>query len=194
MPFRENEKPCEGTDEFVPSSIKTNESEGSQLRHITVESGRSSIQTKEFEGSQLSHITVESETCPSTPSRVLTPVECGIPHTLLRRVLVMPSDEALEGGYDSDGNVGPFLSAYVEYENIVSMDEGAPEEPSLLTPPPDNGVGSTPESVFDKETIKKMKVPYLRIALKARGLSRNGLKTVLIYQLKAAVGRGVPLI
>ena len=45
-----------------------------------------------------------------------------MPHTPLRRVLVMPSDEALEGGYDSDGNVGPFLSADVEYKNLASMD------------------------------------------------------------------------
>ena len=64
-----------------------------------------------------------------------------MPHTPPRRVLVMPSDEALERGYDSDGNVGPLLSAYVEYENLVSMDEIAPEETSLLTPPPDNRVG-----------------------------------------------------
>ena len=47
----------------------------------------------------------------------------------------MPSDEALEGGYDSDGNVGPFISADVEYENLVSMVEVAPEEPALLTLP-----------------------------------------------------------
>ena len=39
-----------------------------------------------------------------------------------------------------------------------------------------------------------MKFVDLRIALKARGISRNGLKTVLIYLLKAAVGRGFPLI
>ena len=57
--FRENEKPCEGTDKFVPSSIQTNELEGSQLSHINVESALSSIQTNGFEGSHLSHITVE---------------------------------------------------------------------------------------------------------------------------------------
>ena len=74
------------------------------------------------------------------------------------------------------------------------MDDVAPEEPSLLTPPPDNGVGSTPESVLDKETIKKMKVADLRIALDARGVSKNGLKTVLIDRLKEAVGEGVTLI
>ena len=39
-----------------------------------------------------------------------------------------------------------------------------------------------------------MKVADLRIALEAHGLLKNGLKTVLMYQLKAAVGRGVPLI
>ena len=117
-----------------------------------------------------------------------------MPHTSTHCVLVMPSDEALEGGYDSESNVGPFLSADVEYENLVSMDEVAPEEPALLPPPPDNGVGSTPESFLDKETINKMKVADLRIALEAHGLLKNGLKTVLMYQLKAAVGRGVPLI
>ena len=113
-----------------------------------------------------------------------------MPHTPPRRVLVMPSDEALEGGYDSDGNVGIFLSAYVEYDNLVSMDEVAPEEPDLLTPLPDNGVGSTPKSVLDEENIKKMKVADLRIALEASGLSKNGLKTVLIDRLKASVGGG----
>ena len=106
----------------------------------------------------------------------------------------MPSDEALEGGYDSDGNVGPFRSADVEYENLVSMNEDAPEEPSQLTPPPDNGVGSTPKSVLDKETINNMKVADLRIALEAHGLLKNVLKTVFIYRLKAAVGSRVPLI
>ena len=39
-----------------------------------------------------------------------------------------------------------------------------------------------------------MKVADLHIALEACGLSRNGLKAVLIYRLKAAMGRGVPLI
>ena len=39
-----------------------------------------------------------------------------------------------------------------------------------------------------------MKVADLRIALEARGLSKNGLKTVLIYRMKASVGRKVPLI
>ena len=79
---RENEKPCDGTEEVVPSSIQTNE----------------------FGGIQLSNITVESNTCPSTPCPVLTPGECG-----------MPSDEALEGGYNSDGNIWLLLSADVEY-------------------------------------------------------------------------------
>ena len=79
--IRENEKPCDGTDEVVPL-----------------------IQTIEFEVSQLSNITVESGTFTSNTFRVLTPGECDMPHTPPRRVLVMPSDEALEGGYDSDGN------------------------------------------------------------------------------------------
>ena len=117
-----------------------------------------------------------------------------MPHTPPRCVLVTPSDEASEGGYDSDGNVGPFLNADVEYENLVSVYEVASKEPSLLTTPPDNGVGSTPESVLDKENIKKMKVADLRIALEVCGLSNNGIKTVLIDQLKAAVGGAVPLI
>ena len=104
-----------------------------------------------------------------------------MPHTPPRCVLVIPSDEALEGGYDSDGNVGLLLSAHVEHDKLFFIDEVAPEEPDLLTPPPDNGVGSTLESVLDEETIKKMKVADLHIALEARGLLMNGLKTVLIY-------------
>ena len=53
---------------------------------------------------------------------------------------------------------------------------------------------STPKSVLDEETINKMKVADLIIAIEARGLSKNGLKTVLIDRLKAAAGEGVTLI
>ena len=67
-----------------------------------------------------------------------------MPHTPPPRVLVLPIDEVSEGVYDRYGNVGPFLSVYVEYENLVSMDEVALEELALLKPSPDNGVGSTP--------------------------------------------------
>ena len=55
-------------------------------------------------------------------------------------------------------------------------------------------MGSTPESVLDEETIMNMKVADLHIVIEARGLSKNGLKTVLVYRMKASVGRKVPLI
>ena len=103
-----------------------------------------------------------------------------MPHTPTRRVLVMSSDESLEGGFDSDSGVRPFLSTDVKYEKLVSMDEDALEKPALLTPLPDNGVGSPPESVLGEETITNMKVAKLHIALETRGLLRNGLKIVLI--------------
>ena len=109
----------------------------------------------------------------------------------------MPSDEALEEGYDSDGNLGPFMSESVEDDRFVSMNETAPEAPTEVTPPPAAEVESAAASAapcLDKEIMNKMKVSELRNALHARGLSKNGLKAVLLDRLKAAVAEGVPLV
>ena len=112
----------------------------------------------------------------------------------LQEVQLLPSDEALEDGYDSDGQLGPFMGLNTEYERFVSMDEVAPEAPAEETPPPVAEVESAPEPALDEETMEKMKVAELRVALQARGLSKNGLKSILFDQLKAGIVEGVPLV
>ena len=152
------------------------------------------IQVGQTEDSSLSNITAEARPIPFTPLPDLTPVQCGMPQTPPHRVLVMPSDEALEDGYDSDGQLGPFMGLNTEYERFVSMDEVAPEAPAEETPPPVAEVESAPEPALDEETMEKMKVAELRVALQARGLSKNGRKIELFNRLKAAVADGVPLV
>ena len=63
------------------------------------------------------------------------------------------------------------------------MDEVAPEEPALLTPLPDNGVGSTPESVLGKEIIKEMEVSDLCIALEAHNNNNNNNIRLLLLRI-----------
>ena len=138
------------------------------------------VRVDSVKDSMLSNITVEEQPCPSTPCNVLTPAECGMPKTPPCCILVMPDNETLEEGYDSDSNIGPFMSTNTEYEKFALMDEVAPEAPTEVTPLPVPEMEPTAESCLDDETIEKMKVAELRIVLHACGLSRNGLKAVLI--------------
>ena len=66
----------------------------------------------------LINITAEVVHCPSTPCANLSPAECGMPKTPPHCTLIMPSDEALEDGYDSDSNLGPFMGTNTEYEKL----------------------------------------------------------------------------
>ena len=82
-----------------------------------------------------------------------------MPKTPPHRVLIMPSDEALEEGYDSDGNLGPFMSESVEDERFVSMNETAPEAPTEVTPPPGTEVESA--AVSAAAAALRIGVPFL---------------------------------
>ena len=53
----------------------------------------------------------------------------GLPPSPPCQVLQMPQDEMLEGGYDTDTQLGPFYEDGVSNEVFVSMDENAPEAP-----------------------------------------------------------------
>jgi hypothetical protein len=73
---------CDTTDKYLPTSIHTNDIKGCQIRKITT----------------------EEEVSSPTTSTTLTPADCGMHSTTL---LIMPNEEKLEEGYDSDGDVGP---------------------------------------------------------------------------------------
>ena len=52
----------------------------------------------------------------------------------------------------------------------------------------------SPDTVLDDDTINKMKVAEIPVALQARGMSINGLKAVLIDPLKTAVAEFVAIL
>ena len=117
----------------------------------------------------------------------------------------MPDDSLINEGYDSDFQVGPFIQSGVAEEAFVCMDEEAPEEPEpvlLAAVECENSdevhvdaVEAVPEvPEITDENIDKMKVSELRVELERRGMSKNGLKAVLIQRLKEAVSQKVPLL
>ena len=67
------------------------------------------IDATQIEPNITSNITDASndDTIPSLPR--LSPIGIGQPKTTPSRVLIIPSDEMVEGGYDSDGQCGPFI-------------------------------------------------------------------------------------
>jgi hypothetical protein len=163
---------CDGTDKSLPSSIHTND----------------------IKDGDISNITIEADASSPTPSTTLTPDDCGMPSTPPSRLLIMPSEEQLEEGYDSDGNVGPFIDPNIADENLVSMDETTPDQQVVVIGKKKKSGGSTRRRLLKVKTIKKMGVLELRDALKKRGISIHGLKEDLVERLVKAVGEGVPLI
>ena len=132
---------------------------------------------------------------PATPVRclpVVPPEDMGLPQTPPQCVLIMPSDELLEEGYDSDMQHGPFLQHGVMEESFEIMDEVEKTATEDETAEPDEVVESAPPPLTSN-AIKKMKVKELRTALEVRGLSKNGLKAVLVARLEDAVKNNVPL-
>ena len=123
---------------------------------------------------------------PQTPVRLLDeldPTEMGLTKTPDHRTLVSMDEEALEQGYDSDGNIGPFFDQVEEEDNHPmeaevelasqingqnSEDTGAPsatprEEPKYCT--------------FTDDEIKKLKVNEMRKYLKEKfGLKASNMK------------------
>ena len=86
------------------------------------------------------------------------------------------------------------MGTNTEYKRFVLMDEVAPEVPIEIMPPAVAKVEVAAKPCLDEETMKKMKVSELRAALQARGLPKNGLKSILLDRLKAAIAEGVPLV
>ena len=106
----------------------------------------------------------------------------------------MPSENLIAEVYDSDYQVVPFVERGVEEEKIVSMDEVPLEAPDGIAAPSEGRVELSSDPVLDDNTIKKMKVAEIRVALQARRISNNGLKEVLIDRLKTAVAEDVAIL
>ena len=143
---------------------------------------------------------------PKTPENLkgqLRPSDMGLPPTPPSRQLKLPDEGMMDAGYDSDFVVGPFIQSGVEGEIIFCMDEEAPEaaEPILdvagnlenIDILPTEMAEPTPPELTEAQ-IDSMKVKDLRQHLEERGMSKNGLKAVLVQRLKDAVHQNVPLL
>ena len=154
------------------------------------------LQIEEYESSTLSSITPQVTGTLKKIGEQQQSIEMGLPPTPLLQTLKMPDLSFLEEGYDSDMQIGPFYQDGVHDEGFVIMDEDALEEPeSILLPDnaAENVKNLSPVMLTD-EQINGMKVLELRQELEKQGMSKNGLKSVLVERLKEAVRNNVKLI
>ena len=154
------------------------------------------LQIDKHEGSTLSSITSQVTGTPKKIGEQQQSIEMGLPPTPPLRKLKMPDLSLLEEGYDSDMQIGPFYQDGVHDKGFVIMDEDALEEPeSILVPDnaAENVENLSPVTLTDKQ-INGMKVLELRQELEKRGMSKNGLKSVLVERLKEAIRNNVKLI
>lgn len=87
----------------------------------------------------VSNLTTASDEIPLTALPRLSPRSVGQPKTPPSRVLIMPSEEMMEEGYDSDHQCGPFIENGVDNEEFYNMDEASPEAPIEAVPALDEG-------------------------------------------------------
>ena len=148
---------------------------------------------------------VSNVTSPSTDNALTdlpasSAVGIGQPKTPPSRVLVMPSEELMADGYDSDNQRGPFIQDGVADEVYHNMDEVAPEAPIEAIPVVgDDGRDEAPiaeevDQVLDADKINGMKVAELRDELKKRGIRVTGKKSELQTRLLEGVLAGVEVL
>ena len=165
------EESCDGSSNDVPPSIEPDDQHNSTLSNITAEA-------------------------PVTPNRnlnVLLPSNYGMPSTPPNCTVSVPSDEMIEDGYDTDYEIGPFYEEGIIDDLIDDIEEATPDlsEASERTEVAAGSMAQNSAADLDNDTIDKMKVLELGIALQDRGISKHGLKTVLVDRLKDAVAKGV---
>ena len=89
---------------------------------------------------------------------------------------------------------GPFIQDGVVKEEFASMDEVQKTVIEVVTAKPSESEEVKAVPVLTSDDIKKMKVMELQSALQARGITKNGLKAVLVSRLEEAVKKNLPLI
>ena len=189
--------------EILSSSKKSMSGETRDLKNGSDEVNtvpESINQTEILDGSTLSSITQAVARSPEPNITQAGPLEMGLPPTPPSRQLKMPDEEMMDGGYDSDFNMGPFVQDGVPAEAFVSMEEEALVEPEPVLVLTDGGKNCEEiapviaQPVLTEALIDSMKVLELRNELEKRGMSKHGLKVVLVSRLKDAVSKNVPLL
>ncbi len=154
------------------------------------EAPQTSIEYTTMMSGTISSVSGTPYASPDTPNATMKPVDMGLPPTPVSRRLEMTSEEAMDNGYDSDGQLGPFQEAGVSNESNCCMDEAPVEgsntrniDSTAPTENTENGENSSvPEAVdaLNDTAIDKMKVVELRKELEMCGLSKSGNKSVLV--------------
>ena len=119
------------------------------------------------------------------------------------------NESRFDEGYDSDGNMGPYVNPEVTEDEEIFEDDSLPaSEPiHVLAQNKGNGIaepGTTVSTMppldtnvfipIENELIEKMKVKQLREALKERGESTAGKKDDLLRRLQAAMVAKKPVL
>ena len=113
--------------------------------------------------SSVSNVTATSFDNSLTDLPASSSASIGQPKTPPSRVVIMPSEEQMEDGYDSDNQRRPFIQDGVVDEVFYNMDEVAPEAPIGAEPVVgDDGGETAPEAdevepVLDAATIDGMR-------------------------------------
>ena len=129
----------------------------------------------------LNHTGLSDVTSPSTAGSnmmdtITTPADIGQPQIPAMRGIVMPSEDEIDSGYDTEHQVGPFLTNIVrdEVHDNIDEEEVICEIQDVSVPPADKIL--SPVTILTEENLKKMKVVELRLLLRDRGLVQNGNK------------------
>mmetsp|Transcript_27858 Transcript_27858/g.55792 ORF Transcript_27858/g.55792 Transcript_27858/m.55792 type:complete len:143 (+) Transcript_27858:492-920(+) len=103
----------------------------------------------------------------------------------------------LEEGYDSDGELGPFLDAVVDQGgvDVEGEDDGLPDSMVVVgsgsgNTTNTNGEVTSPDWFLSDEQINVLKVDALKEAKKMRGIVPKGRKDELRVMLKKRYGEG----
>ena len=119
----------------------------------------------------------------------------GIPTSSQRRIIVNRDENKYEQGYDSDGEIGPFLDA-VAGQKIMDVEEEDKGLPLSMGGDGSEAVDAPtgrPDWFMEDSEMNAIKVDKLKGELKRRGLVPKGKKGGLITMLKEAVAASKPI-
>ena len=126
----------------------------------------------------------------------------GIPTSKRHRNITNRNELTYNDGYDSDGNVGPFLDAIMNESDRTEEEEDDDLPASMLAGAhaqegevhdEAQGEGTPAWFLFD-DVIKQMKVDQLKVEIGRRGLKPKGNKSALVQMLQDCMEKRLPII
>lgn len=125
----------------------------------------------------------------------------GIPTSKPSRKIKNVDENKWEEGYDSDGELGPFLDAVVDQGgvDVEGEDDGLPDSMVVVgsgsgNTTNTNGEVTSPDWFLSDEQINVLKVDALKEAIKMRGVVPKGRKDELRVMLKQCMEKGMGIV